>query len=340
MMKSFLDELSATALSLIEGEHQRFSAPMHWVCLANGDADFHDNVIFFGFDAKQAHPVLVAKVPRLHENGWMLQTEYDHLMMLWNCIGEEAGKFVPRPYALTTIQERSVLLISYVAGESMTRLWLQSFWGDKEQVLSLAREAARTLRELNHLTESPIEPEDSLNRDLQIKIDKFKELFSISAEEDRALAALTKNFQERSKAASHKVLIQGDFWHGNMIRDKKRATLMLVDWQFARWSVDVSMDVYFFLLACALSATGANTVEERAKTAYQILSDWRADVIPEYLAAYGQPNDYVLLAQKQGMLRCCVEKAVRSALEFGYSHPDDLMWRYLFSQLQKWPVEE
>jgi hypothetical protein len=28
-----------------------------------------------------------------------------------------------------------------------------------------------------------------------------------------------------------------------------------------------------------------------------------------------------------------VEKAVRSVLEFGYSHPDDLIWRYLYREL-------
>jgi hypothetical protein len=39
------------------------------------------------------------------------------------------------------------------------------------------------------------------------------------------------------------------------------------------------------------------------------------------------------------MLLCCVEKAVRSALEFGYSHPDDLMWRSLFRELLQWPDE-
>jgi hypothetical protein len=45
----------------------------------------------------------------------------------------------------------------------------------------------------------------------------------------------------------------------------------------------------------------------------------------------------VLLPQKQGMLLCCMEKAVRSAREFGYSHPDDRLWRYLFAELQNWP---
>jgi aminoglycoside phosphotransferase len=340
MLKPFLDELSTFALSLSEGEHKLFSPPFHWVCLANGDADFHDNVIFFGFDGRQTDPVLVAKVPRLVKNGWMLKTEYDHLVDLWNCIGEEAVKYVPKPYALTSLQESPVLMISYVPGESLTRLSRKSFWGDSGKVLALAREASQTLHDLNCLTESPLEHEEFPRPDFRTKADKFRELFRLNAHEDRALSELVTTVNERSKSASHKVLIQGDFWHGNMIRDKKRRTLMFVDWQFAGWSVDVSLDVYFFLLAGALSATESGPVEERAKSAFLLLRDWRANVMPEYLAVYGQPDHYVLLPQKYGMLLCCVEKAVRSALEFGYRHSDDLLWRNLFAELLQWPAED
>jgi hypothetical protein len=230
-------------------------------------------------------------------------------------------------------------MTSYVPGESLTRLSRKSFWGDSKQVSALASEAARTLRHLNHLTETPIEQNESVHFDFQPKAHKFKELFQLSAEEDRALSELVQRVNDRSNGASHKILIQGDFWHGNMIRDKAPGSLMFVDWQFARWSVDVSLDMYFFLLAGALGATRDGTVTERARLAYQLLCDWRADVIPAYLASYGVPEHYVLLPQKYGMLLCCVEKAVRSALEFGYSHPDDLMWRSLFQELMQWPDE-
>jgi hypothetical protein len=338
-MKPFLDELSDFAVSLSKREHILYSSPLQWVGLANGDADFHDNVIFFGFDEGQDEPVLVVKAPRLVENGWMLKTEYHHLMELWNCIGPEAVNYVPKPYALTSIQEQPVLLISYISGESLTRLSRRSFWGDNQKVTILARDAARTLRDLTRLTERPIQGEEVLNLDLPSKAGAFRELFQLNAEEDNALAELTQIVDKTSKAASHNVLIQGDFWHGNMIRDKTNGRLMFVDWQFARWSADVSMDVYFFLLAGALSATGDGPLEERARLAFRLLCDWRADVIPEYLTAYGQPDHHILLPQKYGMLLCCVEKATRSALEFGYSHPDDLMWRYLFAELLQWPAE-
>lgn len=334
---TFIDELSSFALSLLEKEQRLFSSRPYWVSLANGDADFHDNVIFFGFDEMRADPVLVAKIPRLIENGWMLKTEYDHLVELWNCIGDQAVNYVPKPYALTTIQKRPVLMISYVPGESLTRS-RKSFWEDKEQVSALANEAARTLRDLNRLTESSIQPEGNLFSEFKAKADKFRELFQLSADEDQQLSTLEHIVAEKSKAANHQVLIQGDFWHGNIIRDKKRGRLMFVDWQFARWSVDVSIDVYFFLLAGALSATNGRA-EERAKLAFHLLNDWRADVIPAYLAAYGKPEDYVLLPEKYGMMLCCVEKSTRSALEFGYSHPDDLLWRHLFAELQNWPTE-
>ncbi|HEX6033467.1 MAG TPA: phosphotransferase, partial [Anaerolineales bacterium] len=283
---------------------------------------------------------LVVKVPRLATNGWMLKTEYDHLVALWDCIGTDAANYVPKPYALTSLQAIPVLVISHVPGESLTRLSRKAFWGDSRKVMGLAKEAGRTLRELNRLTESPIDREEVLHTDFQTRADKFRELFKLNAEEDRALSELVQAVNERSKVASHKILAQGDFWHGNMIRNRKRGTLMFVDWQFARWSVDVSLDLYFFLLAGALSATGKGAAKERARTAYQLLSDWRSDVIPQYLAAYGSPEHYTLLPQKQGMLLCCVEKSIRSTHEFGYNHSDDLLWRYLFAELQNWPVED
>jgi hypothetical protein len=266
----------------------------------------------------------------------MLKVEYEHLVELWSCIGEDAVSYVPRPYAITMLQERPVFLLSYIPGESLTRLSPRSFWRNSRQVLTLARDAARSLRNLNRLTESPIEQDGSNDTRFLEIAEKFKDLFQISGEEERALEALVETVDIGTASASHKILIQGDFWHGNMIRDKKRGNLMFVDWQFARWSLDVSMDVYFFLLAGALSATENGVAKQHAKDAFDLLNEWGKNIIPEYLFAYGVPEHYLLLPQKYGMLLCCVEKAVRSALEFGYSHPDDLLWRYLFAELMNW----
>jgi hypothetical protein len=99
----------------------------------------------------------------------------------------------------------------------------------------------------------------------------------------------------------------------------------------------VSEDVYLFILASALTAARQESQTEPAGHAAEILLRWRSRVIPAYLEAYGQPSEYVLLPLKEGMLAACVEKAVRPALDFGYSHPDDIMWRRLFGELVKWP---
>src|SRR5512136_3056343 len=106
MLRSFMDDLSNFVLSLSEREHKLFAPPFHWMLLGNGDADFHDNVIFFGFNGEQDDPILGAKVPRLIENGWMLKIEYDRLIDLWNCIGEDAAQYVPKAYGMVTLQER------------------------------------------------------------------------------------------------------------------------------------------------------------------------------------------------------------------------------------------
>jgi phosphotransferase family enzyme len=339
MTTAFVDDLSSFVLSLGEQRAESFSSALYWTILSNGDADFHDNVIFFGFEGKRPDPVLVAKVPRLPENGWMLKTEYDHLVELWNCIGGDAGAYVPKPYGMTTLQGRPVLVISYASGESLVQLSPRSFWMDGKRVLTLAREAAHSLRDLNRQTESPIEQVGIKDSRFLEKAQKFRDLFQVTSKEERALNALVETLNLHVTSATHKVLIQGDFWHGNMIRDKRRKKLMLIDWQFARWSADVSMDVYFFLLAAALSATEKGESVQHAKEAFQLLDKWRKDIIPEYLFAYGVPEHYVLLPQKYGMMLCCVEKAVRSTLEFGYSHPDDLVWRSLFAELMNWPNE-
>src|ERR1043165_6051609 len=285
MLTSLVDDLSSFALSLSDGQKELFASPLHWTILSNGDADFHDNVIFFGFNGNQENPVLVAKVPRLVENGWMLKLEYERLVELWNVIGASAASYIPKPYALTTLQDRPVLMISYAPGESLTRLSARSFWTNSRQVLGLARDAAHSLRNLNRLTERPREENESKDSSFLEKVEKFKDLFQITPEEERILSNLAEAVKVRRASASHQVLIQGDFWHGNMIRDEKRRSLMFIDWQFAQWSVDVSMDVFFFLLAGALSATKNETAEEHARDAYRLLSEWQKDVIPEYLFA-------------------------------------------------------
>lgn len=314
------------------------TSDLHWLILPNGDADFHDNIILFGFNPNASDPVLVAKVPRLVENSWMIQVEYERLVDLGNLLGQDAELFVPIPLALAKVQERSALLLPYVPGQSLTRLSKGSFWGNHRKVAGLAAEAARALRQLHDRTATPARPGAETDSDFYRAADKFREIFPLSEREDRALSSLAELVSDTVLRSSHHILIQGDFWHGNMIREQRRGGLRFVDWQFARRSADASMDVYFFLLAGAFSASEAgSSPERRAAEAGRVLGAWRTQIIPEYLAIYGRPTNYALLPLKPGLLMCCVEKAVRPALDFGYTHSDDRVWRQLFSELLDWP---
>src|SRR5688500_3038950 len=132
MMNPFMQELSDFALTLGDKGHGLLAAPVHWVMLSNGDADFHDNVIFFGFSNGQSTPRVVVKVPRLPDNVWMLRNEYDHHEELWSRLGAQAAEYLPKPYAMATLQSRSALMLSYIPGESLTRLSPRSFWSDSK----------------------------------------------------------------------------------------------------------------------------------------------------------------------------------------------------------------
>jgi len=337
----FTAELTAFVTSLAGEDRLSLSSPLRWVLLANGDTDPCDNVILYGFEPDRSEPSLVVKVPRMPENGWVLQTEYERLTELWDRLGAEAAFYLPRPVAFTTLQRQPLLVLSYLPGENLLRTSKESFWGDETSVLTLAVDAARTLRDLNERTATPIPlSQRRALVDFPRKADKFRETFSLTEKERRALSEVVRVSRDAAAAASHKVLIQGDFWHGNMIRGAEHGRLMFVDWQFARWSIDVSVDVYLFLLAAALKAAPYGPVEERARGAARVLSRWRSEVIPAYLAAYGKPERFVLLSPRDGMLACCVEKAARPIMDFGYHHPDDLMWRHLFAELLGWPEDD
>ena len=72
------------------------------------------------------------------------------------------------------------------------------------------------------------------------------------------------------------------------------------------------MSVWMFISFCwqaPFLRPRSEIIENHAKDAFRLLNEWRKDVIPEYLFAYGVPEDYVLLPQKYGMMLCCVEKA-------------------------------
>jgi aminoglycoside phosphotransferase (APT) family kinase protein len=215
----------------------------------------------------------------------------------------------------------------------------RGFWSSAERAIELVRDAGCALRRLHDRASHPVVDASRSVTDFKRRAVGFSRLFSLSTVEQSALADTLKRLEKASLKAKREVLLQGDFWHGNLIRRPRSGELVFVDWQFAHWSADVSTDVYFFLLAAAFTGAPYGTGPERARGAAARLLEWRSTLIPAYLEAYGQPNEFVLLPLREGMLAACIEKAVRPAMDFGYSHPDDLMWRLLFSELASWPAE-
>ncbi len=339
-MTALIHDLSTFTASLREGNKSIYPASTRWVMVANGDADLNDNVIFFGFEQKKLDPILVAKAPRVPQNDWMLKIEYDRLTELWKLLGQTAESYLPKPVAFKQFGNQSVLILSYLHGESLTRISRGTLWKDMSYTSALAVKVAHSLRVLDDGTARRLEVDDPILRDFASKAKRFQELFALSEKESQGLAELLDFANRRYAAATHKVLIQGDFWHGNLIQEPNHDELKFVDWQFARWSVDVSLDVYFFIMTGAFTVVRRQGEENLAKAVAAQLSAWRSDLIPAYLNAYGHPENFVLLPLRYGMLSCCVEKAIRSEVEFGYKHPDDLMWRNLFTELLDWSRDD
>jgi len=333
MAASFLDKLSLALMSMGDlPEQLQPEIPVDWLILTNGEAEPDDNIILFGFKANKSIPTWVAKVPRSPKNAWMLQIEYDRLRDAWQCLGSQAGFRLPEPLALLTLDTQPVLIMSYLNGTSLLRTSSARFWRNTNQIRGLFVDAAQALREMNEHTAALVSQHAVLSSFLP-KIHRFQEVFVLSEREKAAVNEIIALQTVQASGVTHKVLLQGDFWHGNIVRGKPHGKLMLLDWQYSRWSRDVSLDVYMFLLSAALTAVPRRTDEERAEDAVKILLQWRTEILPAYLSAYGRPADYGLLPARHGLLLCCIEKAVRSVIDFGYSQKGDSVWRVLFSKL-------
>jgi aminoglycoside phosphotransferase (APT) family kinase protein len=307
--------------------------------LTNGDSDPFDSIILLGFGDSGADPLYVAKVPRMPRNGRLLKVEYDRLKELWTLMGADAALRLPRPVAFIEPSGQPVLVLSYVKGPNLLRSAGRGFWGDEARVLELLENSARSLRALHERACIPLERREATPSGFELMAEKFRALFSLNRKEESALSEISAELRSRISKATYKVLVQGDFWHGNLIRSPMADNLVFIDWQFARWSPDVSIDLYLFPMAASFTAAPYGSAAARAKGAAAMLAAWRSRVIPAYLHAYGRPSRYSVLPEREGMLATCVEKAARPALEYGYSHPDDLMWRYLFAELVSWPGE-
>ncbi|HXD09843.1 MAG TPA: phosphotransferase [Anaerolineales bacterium] len=318
-------------------ESLHLELPIAWLILTNGEAEPDDNIIVFGFEADRSLPTLVAKIPRSPKNAWMLQTEYDRLQDAWRCLGAQAPLRLPKPLAMLTLDDQPVLVMSYLHGVSLLRTSPSRFWRNNNQIRELFIDSARALREMNEHTATLVSPDDDDLSDFLLKISKFRELFVLSEKEQAALDEIITLQKTQTADFTYKVLLQGDFWHGNIVRGKPHGRLMFLDWQYSRWSRDVSLDVYMFVLAAALAAVPRRMDKERAEDALKTLMQWRTEILPAYLSAYGRPVNYALLPARYGLLLCCIEKAVRSVIDFGSNQYGDSVWRVLFSKLVNMP---
>ena len=303
---------------------------VNWLMLSNGAADLNDNVIFYGFEGKCAEPSFVAKVPRLPNNARVIKTEYECLTELFSRMGVDAVKYLPEPLAFFEAGKQSVLVISYVRGEGLLYSAKKKLWHDPERVLVLSQEVAISLRRLHDKISERLTDNEKISLDFHRKIESFVDIYKPVSYERNALLMLADRYS--AQITNCKTMIQGDFWHGNIIRSSEFNSLVFIDWQYAHWSTDVSLDVYLFLLAGAV-AISQGSDKERARSTIDTLRQWQSKVIPAYLAAYGEVKGFSLLPVKYGMMLCCVEKAVRPTLVFGCKQSDDLIWRNLFTEL-------
>ncbi|MBL8049947.1 MAG: aminoglycoside phosphotransferase family protein [Anaerolineales bacterium] len=332
-MSDFTQSLT-TLVSTLPQSGRVFSNSLSWVLLSNGLTEFDENLIFFGFEEENAKPVLVAKVPRLPKNIYVIQTEYERLTEVWACLGDKAQYHIPQPIALSNVQGQPVLITTYVNGENLLRLDITD---NEDEFLQFSIHVANSLRELLDSTLTKLDSDEAIRLEFSQKTEKFKQMYSLQDSEITAVDNLRAEIESNEKIASSKILIHGDFWHGNIIREPIRGDLLLVDWQYSYWTNDASQDVYLFLLAGALATTPSlDKPQERAIKTMQVIKNWNENVIKAYLSAFGLPQNYNLLSMRSGMLMCCVEKGVRASLELGFDREEDLVWFFLFRELLNW----
>ncbi len=308
-----------------------------WLITTSGETSFHDNVLIFGFVNGNPNPSLVGKACRLPENGWMLRDEFKNLKIMWTKLGKCAAAYLPKPLAFKTFGTQPVLLTNFINGESLQQIAKGPFWKKNKHVKSLMIQAAKSLREIHEMTSTSIDSDEEVLSDFPLKANTFMKMFEFDKRETLVIKELVENVTNITHSEKCKVMIQGDFWHGNLIKNVEKNRLFIIDWQFARWEKDTSLDLFLFPLAAAVAASPQESASIRAFHAAKILQLWQHDILPTYFASYGRPLSYTILPERQGMLLSCIEKAARSVSDFGRRHQDDHLWRNLFRELMDWP---
>lgn len=329
-MLEFTQQLNSL-LSNFSYRGKRLSDSMDWVLLSNGLTEFDENIIFLGIDKNTSIPSLVAKVPRLPKNIAVVQTEYERLTEIWNMLGDEkAQHLISKPITLSVVQNQPVLVTSYVNGKTLVRLRITK---ESHHFIEYSIKAAKTLRNFLDVTVTRLEAKEIIKSNFLHKVEKFKKMYPLQDIEIKAVDDLQKEIESAERQASHRILIHGDYWHGNIILEPEYNNYMLVDWQYSCWTNDASQDVYLFLLAGALATIpNIESPQIRAEKATQVLLNWKK-IIKAYLSEFGTPRNYNLLSLRSGMLMCCIDKGVRASLELGFDREEDLVWFYTFREL-------
>ena len=73
--------------------------------------------------------------------------------------------------------------------------------------------------------------------------------------------------------------------------------------------------------------------ENKAKCAAQLIAEWREEWMRVFSECYAPPTGSVLLPERNGMLACCVEMAVRNQWEVNCQSNEDFFWFSLFHEL-------
>lgn len=343
-------------------------AAWHWVLQTNGAYAAHNNLLLFGFPTSQRQPALVAKICRTPRHSHTLQTEYLRLCQLWQALGERAAGRAPRPLALAQHGADRALLMTHCPGDPLLAAPAH-FWQNQSQVEKLLQQAAVWLRQLHQYATRPeesgmVDEASALEADFGRKAEAFAGIFPLPPAALEELRRLTRQVAQAQANAAGCTLLQGDFWPGNVLLPAAGGTaaagsrqpaaddawhttsaapaMALVDWQFSRWDRHTTLDVYLFIIVCAVKSTPYTpSYADRAQRAAQVLLAWRANLLPAYLAAYGQPAPCRLLPPRAGVLACCVELAVRPYLAFGVTQADASQWQTLFSEISRlWLPED